>query len=144
VFLEAALGQEKASECQLLLSEIANGRIEASVSHFTIHAIEAVLARGDKMLDFVRAIEGSKGLTVSESTISDELTAAILTGKIGRDFDDSLQYFMAKKIGAKYIVSFDTHFDSLDIPRRSPSEVLSLKKVPLKGEAMPNSHRRHC
>ncbi|MGI0084843.1 MAG: type II toxin-antitoxin system VapC family toxin, partial [Nitrososphaerales archaeon] len=59
------------------------------------------------------------------SEVSDEISTAILSQKIGRDFDDALQYFVAMKIGAEAIVSFDRHFDNLDIPRLEPSEVLT-------------------
>jgi len=41
------------------------------------------------------------------------------------DFDDCLQYYVAKKLGAEAIVSFDKHFNGLDIPRKEPEEVLS-------------------
>jgi predicted nucleic acid-binding protein len=41
---------------------------------------------------------------------------------IDRNHDDSMQYYVAKKSGAEKIVSFDHHFDGLDIPRAEPKE----------------------
>ncbi len=45
---------------------------------------------------------------------------ALLAERIGRDFDDTLQHFVAKKLGAEAIVSFDRHFDGLDLARIEP------------------------
>jgi len=47
-----------------------------------------------------------------------------MMGDIKRDFDDALQYYVAKKLGAKAIVSFDKHFDGLDVPRLEPKQVI--------------------
>ena len=125
MFIEAALAQERAQECEELLTAVSERRVEATVSHFTVHGVAAVLARGRRLLEFFRAIEGSQGLSVYDSSVSDELSAAILSEKIGRDFDDALQYFVAMKVGAEAIVSFDGHFDGLNIPRLEPSKVLA-------------------
>jgi predicted nucleic acid-binding protein len=46
VFLELLLGQKKAPECEELLASISEGKTEAVVTHFTAHAVEAVLGRG--------------------------------------------------------------------------------------------------
>jgi predicted nucleic acid-binding protein len=40
------------------------------------------------------------------------------------DFDDTLQYYVAKKLGVDSIVSFDKHFVGLDIPRVEPADVV--------------------
>lgn len=125
IFLEAALGQERSEECQALLTAVARGKVEATVTHFTIHEVAAVLAQGERLLDFFRAIEGSEGMSVYDSSITDEMAISILSEKIRRDFDDTLQYFVAEKIGAIGIASLDKHFDGLDIPRLEPSEILA-------------------
>ncbi len=44
--------------------------------------------------------------------------------KTGLDYGDTLQYYVAKKTGAEAIVSYDKHFNNLDIPRREPREYL--------------------
>ena len=82
-----------------------NGNIQAIVTHYTIHAAEASLQRGKRLTDFLRNVESSEGLHVSETSISEEETIAVLAGKMGKDFDDALQYYVAKKEGASAIVS---------------------------------------
>ena len=42
---------------------------------------------------------------------------ALITQGIGLDFDDTLQYYVAKKLGVDALVSFDKHFDKVDIRR---------------------------
>jgi predicted nucleic acid-binding protein len=43
------------------------------------------------------------------------------------DFDDALQYYVAKRLGAEAIVSYDRHFDKLDVPRIEPSTLIKKK-----------------
>jgi uncharacterized protein len=124
VFLELALDQEKAEECALLLTAVSNGSIEAVVSHFTIHVVEASIRKKDRLAEFLRNIEGSQGLHVLDTSISEEGSIAFLAEKMGKDFDDTVQYFVAKKLGSSAIVSFDRHFDGLDLPRLTPREAL--------------------
>lgn len=40
------------------------------------------------------------------------------------DFDDALQYYAAKRLGVEAIVSYDKHFDKLDVPRTEPFHIL--------------------
>ena len=124
MFLESALAQERAAECKVLLEEVSKGNLEATVSHFTVHAICAVLDDTNKVAEFLRSIESSIGFHVCETTISEEISAAVLASDIGRDFDDALQLFVARKVGATSIVSFDKHFNKLEIPKREPSWIL--------------------
>ena len=124
MFLESALAQEHAAECKVLLDEVSSGSIEATVTHFTLHAICSVLDDVNKIADFLRSVESSIGFHVYDTTVSEEISIAILASDIRRDFDDALQFFVAKKVGATSIVSFDRHFNKLEIPRREPSFVL--------------------
>ncbi|MCD6469816.1 PIN domain-containing protein [Candidatus Bathyarchaeota archaeon] len=48
----------------------------------------------------------------------------MLMDKIKLDFYDALQYYLAKKLGAEAIVSYDKHFDATDIRRKEPSDFL--------------------
>ena len=124
VFVELLLDQEKAGESESLLDAIAEGRSTAVVSHFAVHAIEAMLPTQQKLSAFLRDVEASKGLTVYQTTISDEQSVAILSGRIGLNFDDSVQFYVAKRTGSSAIVSFDRHFDACGIPRREPHQIL--------------------
>lgn len=124
VFIELLLDQDRAKESESLLDAIARGRLDATVSHFTVHAIEAMLPTQQKLSIFLKDVETSKGLTVYETTISDEQSVSILSSKTGLDFDDSIQYYVAKRTGSSAIVSFDKHFDGCGIPRREPIQIL--------------------
>jgi len=59
IFLELFLGQKKADECQTFLNKISSGELEAVVSKFTIHAIEATLNNSAQILAFPRNLQGS-------------------------------------------------------------------------------------
>ncbi|MEM4658734.1 MAG: hypothetical protein QXX77_09985 [Candidatus Methanosuratincola sp.] len=78
------------------------------------------------LASFLRNIENSAGLFVYETDTSEELVISISMKEIHRDFDDSLQYYVSKKVGAKVILSFDRHFDGLDIRRVDPEAALQL------------------
>jgi predicted nucleic acid-binding protein len=124
VFLELLLGQTRAPDCEALLTEVSKGRVEAVVTHFTVHAVEAVLGSGEPLLTFLRNLDNSLGLTVFETGEADEISAAMLTKRKSLDFDDALQYYVAKRLGVEAIVSYDRHFDKLDVPRSEPSHLL--------------------
>ncbi|MGQ9478797.1 MAG: hypothetical protein ACUVQ0_02085 [Thermoproteota archaeon] len=64
------------------------------------------------------------GLNVYDTSMEDELATSMLMGRIKLDFDECLQYYVGKKLGVEAIVSYDKHFDSLDIKRREPSVFL--------------------
>jgi predicted nucleic acid-binding protein len=128
VFLELLLGQKRAGECQRLLEAMSRGEMEGVVTHFSVHAVEVALGGGDAPASFLRNLERSAGLYLYDSDISDETAAGLMAEKIHRDFDDSLQYYVAKKLGAESIVSFDRHFDGLDVPRVEPASALSEAK----------------
>ena len=124
VFLELFLGRGKADECERFLWKISSGELEAVVSKFTIHAIEAVLNDSELILAFLRNVQGSLGLDVYETSAEEEMAVAMLMEKIKLDFDDTVQYYLAKKLGVEAIVSYDRHFDAVDIKRKEPSDFL--------------------
>jgi predicted nucleic acid-binding protein len=124
VFLELFLGQEKADECEKFLQKISIGELSAVVSKFTIHAIEATLNDSALILAFLRNVEGSLGLDVCETGVEEEMAASMLMDKVKLDFDDSVQYYLAKKLGVEAIVSYDRHFDRVDVKRKEPSDFL--------------------
>jgi hypothetical protein len=77
---------------------------------------------------FLRNLEHSVGLSIYDTSLSDEMAVALISKKIGLDFDDALQYFVAKKLGVEAIASFDEHFDKLDVRRVEPRELLPVPK----------------
>jgi predicted nucleic acid-binding protein len=40
--------------------------------------------------------------------------------------DDAIQYSAALSVKAEYIVSYDKHFDGLEIPRKTPEKLTKL------------------
>ncbi len=84
--------------------------------------------RPGELTSFLRALDQTVGLYVFDTTLADEVSASILTGSTKLDFDDAVQYYAAKKLGAAAIVSFDRDFDNLDIPRLEPHQVRTAGK----------------
>lgn len=128
IFLELLLDQKRAAECESLLELVSKGEMEAAVTHFAVHAVEAALVSGENLERFLRNLEHSMGLYIYDTNLSEEMAAALISKKISRDFDDTLQYYVAKKLGADAIVSFDEHFDGLDIRRAEPHDILHKTK----------------
>ncbi len=124
VFLELFLDQRAADDCETLLGKVAEGEQDAVVTKFTLHSVEAILNNSQLILAFLRNIVNSTGLQVYDTSLDDEMAVAMLLSQMRLDFDDAIQYYAAKKLGADAIVSFDRHFDGLDLPRKEPKEVL--------------------
>ncbi len=125
VFLELLLKQRGAADCRKLLDRVSRGEVEAAVTHFSVHAVEAALGSGETLVDFLRNVEYSQGLYLHDTGIQEESSAAMMAKLVGLDFDDALQYYAAMRLGAEAIVSYDKHFDGLDIPRLEPNQVLT-------------------
>jgi len=98
IFLELILGQEKADECERFLERVSNGELEAVVSKFTVHAVEALLNDSNLILTFLKNIQNSLGLDVYETGLDDEIAISMIMGKMKLDFDDALQYYVAKSL----------------------------------------------
>ena len=122
VFLEYLLDRRNADDCGRLLGKLSAGEVEGVVTRYSLHSIEAVY-RSPLLGGFLANIDRSLGLYVRDTSTAEEIEVAALSGKIGLDYDDSLQYYVAKKLGAEKIVSYDRHFDGLDIPRAEPRDV---------------------
>jgi predicted nucleic acid-binding protein len=43
IILELLLGQSRGDECEELLNRVSRGELEAVITHFSVHAIGAVL-----------------------------------------------------------------------------------------------------
>ena len=121
VFLELLFRRRNAADCRELLDRLSLGELEGVVTRFSIHSVEAVMGRyGGDIASFLRTVDQTAGLSIYDTTTGDEVAAALLSGKIQRDFDDALQYHVAKVLGVDKIVSYDRHFEGLDIPRVEP------------------------
>ena len=124
IYLELFLGRERADDCEKLLDKISTGESEAVTTKFSIHAAEALLNESKLILTFLRNMENSIGLGVYETSLDDEIAVSMAMNKLALDFDDALQYYVARKLGVEAIISYDKHFDRLDIPRKEPSDII--------------------
>lgn len=128
IFLELLLDQKRANQCERLLEHVAAGKIEAVVTRFSVHAVEAILGKSEHVARFLRNVDASVGLLVYDTSNSDEMAATILQENTKLDFDDALQYYVAKKLGLNAIVSFDGDFDGLDVDRIEPEALPGMGK----------------
>jgi hypothetical protein len=125
IFLEFLLDQKRSEECVRLMQMIENTEVEACVTSFTLHGIEVLLERTrkiDGLEKFLDWIINTKNLSVYHTSPQEELGIARMTQTTGIDFDDTLQYFVAKSLGAA-LVSFDRDFDKTDIERIEPRDL---------------------
>ena len=126
IFLEFLLDQERADEAETLLMELEEGRIKAFITTFTLHSIEVILFSSnqiDLLISFLEQLTIFKGLTIYPTNLEEEKEVAELIRKLNLDFDDSLHYYVAKKLGLQ-LVSFDKHFDKVDISRKEPKDIV--------------------
>jgi predicted nucleic acid-binding protein len=117
--------QEKSDQCKKLLDKIAKGEINTSVTKFTVHGVEGLLTEEPESLDkFLTNIASLINLKIVDTTVEEEKQFLELSKSNKLDFDDALQYSAAKRENAEAIISFDTDFDSTDLKRVEPEELL--------------------
>ncbi len=127
IFLEYLLDQERANEVTAFFHWVHQQQIPVICTHYSIHSIESTLsARKEwtKLLDFLSFIEKMASIAVYETSIPEEQKITQLVSEKNLDFDDALQYFVAKKNNCGAIVSFDHHFDKTDLARKTPADFL--------------------
>ncbi len=112
IFLEILLGQSQADACQRAL-EVVDENHEGWISSFSLHAIEAIVGgkagRWPLLEKFLSALHEHPHFYVYSTTLEEELEIVRRTAKLGLDFDDSLQYYLAEKKGWT-LVTLDQDF----------------------------------
>lgn len=96
-------------------------------SQFSVHSIEvnlSALKKFDLLKTFLENLLLETNLRIYQTNLGDEIKVLESIQKEKLDFDDALQYFVAKKNNCEAIISFDKHFDKTDLPRKEPSEFL--------------------
>lgn len=127
VFLEHLLNQERADEVTAFFHRVHEQQIPLLCTHYSIHSIESTLsARKEwtKLSDFLSFIEKMASIAVYQTSIPEEQKITQLIAEKNLDFDDTLQYFVAKKNNCEAIISFDKHFDKTDLARKTPADFL--------------------
>ena len=128
VFLEVLLARPKKDECERFLASLWRGEKKGFVTDFSIHTILIMmgkLKRWGELRIFLSTLSAYKGLGIRITSLADELRAAELGRKGKLDIDDAVQYAAAEALKAEAVVSFDKHFDGLEIPRVEPKAIPS-------------------
>jgi uncharacterized protein len=131
VILEFLLARPHQDECLALFKLTSDGKVTAFVMSYAVHSIEYMLYREGSLTalrTFLALLHASVGLTVYESSPTEDLAALAFTKKADAafqlDFDDALHYATAKKHNL-VLVTFDHDFDRTDLRRVAPADILS-------------------
>jgi predicted nucleic acid-binding protein len=129
VFLEVALGQQKANACEGVLRKFQRGELEGIVLDFAIDTIVIVMENYGKEWDDIRAFLsgflGYKGLRVCSSTLLDKIKATNHAKNLDLDFDDALAFQAMKTNEITNVISYDKDFDAVPgIRRLLPEDLL--------------------
>ena len=114
IFLEILLNQDQADSCQKALSILREDQ-PGWVTSFSLHAMEAIMgsARRISLLEhFLDALSDHPYLFSYSTTIEEEKEISQLSPKIHLDFDDTLQFYVAKKKDL-ILVTLDRDFKSV-------------------------------
>lgn len=123
IVLEVLYKRSRWEESYKLLNRVKDGSIRASLLHFALHGISAILGKPDLVANLIEEILTWRGLIIADLSIHEELMACELASRVGLDFDDGLHYYFAKSRRIP-ILSFDKDFDNLDIKRIEPHEIM--------------------
>jgi predicted nucleic acid-binding protein len=74
---------------------------------------------------FLSSLSAYKGLSIYAAMLSGKVKAVDISLKNNLDIDDSIQYSAALTLDVQGIVSFDRHFDGLEIPRIDPEKLFT-------------------
>ena len=120
--MEIQLGQSRSKECKDFLDKIDAGDLQAFTSDFVIDSIVIIMesrnVQTDKILRFLLALRGSKGLSIYNHTFNDRILAANVMLKSNLTFDDSMVTVATKALKIETVVSFDLHFSGLKGTKR--------------------------
>jgi len=127
IFLEVMLSRRRKEECRNLLKQISAAKIRGMLTDFSLYSLMLIMTSHRKYSEikkFLSSLTAYKGLFVYNCTLDDKINCIDIVLNEGLDVDDSIQYAAALSLNAKAIISFDAHFDGLEIPREEPAEVL--------------------
>ena len=126
IFLEVMLSRPKKEACKRFLNLLKTGKEIGIVTEFSIYSIMIIMASFTKKKElktFLSSLSAYKGLSIYTATLSDTVKAVDTSLKNNLDIDDSIQYSAALTLDIHGIVSFDKHFDGLEIPRIEPENL---------------------
>jgi hypothetical protein len=125
IWLERLLNQSRAQDVKQMLDSMDTS--ELALSDFSLHSVCVVLGRSHKLalLDqFITDlfIHGKVALPGVSGAETHQITDAMRTQRL--DFDDAYQYVITKR-DQLVLVSFDADFDSTDLARKTPAQVVA-------------------
>ena len=125
IFLEYILEGEYFAECGKILQAVEKKEINAVCSYFSINSI-CVFGAGhgkqkeiQKLLEYIASLEN---LFIANTTVPDNQKILGITLEAGLDFDDALQYYIAKQAQCKAIITLDQDFKKTKINSLHPKE----------------------
>ncbi|NHV98706.1 MAG: type II toxin-antitoxin system VapC family toxin [Thaumarchaeota archaeon] len=127
IFLEVMLSQARSKECEVFLKSVKEGVSKAFVTDFSIYSVMIImssLSKTDELRVFLSSLSAYKGLAIHRNGLKDLLRAIGIMMEKRLDLDDAIQYSAAVSLGVKAIVSFDKHFDGLEVPRAEPAQLI--------------------
>ncbi len=121
IFLELMLDDDKAEECENFFKKIKNKEIEAVTSDFILYTcivkIEQKLKSVSKIEQFLFYIN-QMNLHIIRPLLGDMINSLKISEKYKLDFDDSFIISLMINNNIKELVSFDKHFDKVNLIRR--------------------------
>lgn len=126
VFLEVLLLRSRKEECERFLEKLRVGEKKGVVTDFSIHTILLTMSRlrlWEELKIFLSALSAYNGLEIHVTSLADEFKAVDLSMKTKLNIEDAVQYSTALGRKVNGIVSFDRHFDGLEIPRMEPKDL---------------------
>ena len=126
VFLEVMLSGPRKNFCKHFLNLLRKGEETGIITDFSVHSIMVIMGgfmKKRELRTFLTSLSAYKGLSIYTTTLREKVKAVDASLEKGLDIDDSIQYSVALTLGVKGIVSFDKHFDGLDIPRLDPQNL---------------------
>ena len=130
IFLEVELQQKQADECKELLTFLETSSACAWINSFLVFSMVLTIQHKtqskDKARKFIEILSSYPGLTVYSPNLSTIHIAISEQEKNDLDFDDGLVIACMKELNIQGIVTFDSHFESVEgINILSPSKALS-------------------
>ena len=127
IFLEVMLSGPKREACKHFLNLLKTGKETGIVTESSIYSTMVIMAgftKKKELKTFLSSLSAYKGLSIYTATLSDKVKAVDVSLKNNLDINDSIQYSAALTLDVQGIVSFDKHFDGLEIPRVDPENLL--------------------
>ncbi len=129
IFLEVELAQEHGEAAKSFLRKVQTGSLNAYTSEFHVDNVVIVMenygATWRDIAIFLTSLIQYRGLTIYPLTVYDKIKATELMRDWNLDYDDALAAYIAKKLGLKIVVSYDTDFDKIPwLERLTPEDFL--------------------